>query len=478
MARMNKIGGGLLGIAALLMASMAVGQNAPRAIQLKSFPAEFLTNDFDNVEFCGLLSIKGKLGNSPLYNIGTTGFGLTCGVIINHVPKIWVAQITPNGLYAKAHFLDQVVKRIEYMDEDGNILALANTSIPTFLMFDPQGKMIWQYQTKTTENFPEENVMITEIKDGYVIAYYSSDIYAQATDDYNLLNVSLEKIDRQGKMVGSNNLKEPFDKNAQLLRGDKLAEKGVVQLWPLQDGKFALSISSFYLDEDGYPNRLEFIVNYPDSNGSENLRRGLNIQGDAAGGDHVFAVDATGKMIFSGYGGQGIEDWQTEQQLELALLDADGQVIWKQLIAPPIPPSSPGSQVGAICMLWNVLVDLQGNYVVICQPRYVDKNGWVKDQNYRQLIAYQFNQQGQQISRTLILDGEQAKEDLFFDSKGHNISVEKNMAFLQGKLLIGLTKPAAKLSRDQLLQVMKSTNPAAMNEALGIKMYQVDLPKK
>lgn len=472
---LNKIGCGLLGMAVWLAAGISVAQvdSTAKELLLKPFLAELLKSGFDSLSFCVLGPVKEDFGNPATSMSGKKGFGLTCGVETKNTPKIWYGRLAEGGTYVKGHFLDQLVKRIEFSYQDGSILGLANTSIPTFIMFDPQGKAIWEYQTQATDDLPLENVMIIEIKDGYVIAYYSSDIYSQATDDYNLLNVSVEKIDRQGKRVLSNNLKEAIDKKAHLFAG----EGSAVDLWALQDSKFALSIATNSLDGNGNPNAIHYNVHYYNSDGRGKVQRGFHIKGSAANADQGFSVDLNGNMIFIGYTGEGQEDWQTVQQLQLTFLNSDGEVVWRQPIVPSIAPQT-DTKVGAICMLWTALQDPQGDYVVICEQRYADENGWVSDPSYNQLMAYRFNQEGKKTSITTLLNGEKVRKNLYFDFEGAVIAVGKNVVFSQGQLLMGLTKPVPELSKKELEQLMLSKNSGQISERLGIKIYQISLPTK
>lgn len=475
MTSLGKVACGLLGILSWLTVNVSVAQIHPAATEvlLKPFLAELLKSDFDSLSFCVLGAVKEGFGNPATSMSGKKGFGLTCGVETKNTPKIWYVRLAEGGTYVKGHFLDQLVKRIEFSYQDGSILGLANTSIPTFIMFDPQGKTIWEYQTQATDDLPLENVMIIEIKDGYVIAYYSSDIYSQATGDYNLLNVSVEKIDRQGKRVWSNNLKEAIDKKAHLFAG----EGSAVDLWALQDSKFALSIATNSLDGNGNPNAIHYNVHYYNSDGRGKVQRGFNIKGSAANADQGFSVDLNGNMIFIGYTGKGQEDWQTVQQLQLTSLNRDGEIVWRQQIVPSIAPQT-DTKVGAICMLWKALTDPQGDYVVICEQRYADENGWVPDPSYNQLMAYRFNQEGKKTSITTLLNGEKVRKNLYFDFEGAVIAVGKNVVFSQGQLLIGLTKPVAELSKKELEQLMLSKNSGKITERLGIKIYQISLPTK
>ncbi|MBL0338879.1 MAG: hypothetical protein IPP67_06880 [Rhodospirillaceae bacterium] len=52
------------------------------------------------------------------------------------------------------------------------------------------------------------------------------------------------------------------------------------------------------------------------------------------------------------------------------------------------------------------------------------------------------------------------------------------MAFSQGQLLIGLTKPMVELSKAELDQLMLPKNSGQISEKLGIKIYQISLPTK
>ena len=158
------------------------------------------------------MAVKGDLSDPATSISGTNGFGLICGVKTKNTPKIWFARIAADGTYLKGHFLDQLVKRIEYAYQDGSILGLANTSIPAFIMVDPQGKIVWQYKTKTAESLAAENIAIAEVKDGYVITYYSHMVAQTSSQgiNYKLLKIGIEKIDRYGKIIWTKKAKYPL----------------------------------------------------------------------------------------------------------------------------------------------------------------------------------------------------------------------------------------------------------------------------
>ncbi len=114
----------------------------------------------------------------------------------------------------------------------------------------------------------------------------------------------------------------------------------------------------------------------------------------------------------------------------------------------------------------------------LCGCSYADVNGWVSDQSYNQLMAYRFNQEGKAISITPLLNGEEVRKNSYFESEGEVTPVGKNVAFSQGQLLIGLTKPMVELSKAELDQLMLPKNSGQISEKLGIKIYQISLPTK
>jgi len=477
MTSLAKVACGLLGILSWLTADISVAQvdATAKELLLKPFPAELLKSDFNSLGSCGLVAVKGDFSDPATSISGTNGFGLICGVKTKNTPKIWFARIAADGTYLKGHFLGQLVKRIEYAYQDGSILGLANTSIPAFIMFDPQGKIVWQYQIKTAENLAAETIAITEVKDGYVITYYSH-MGAQASSqgiNYKLLKIGIEKIDRYGKIIWTNELKEPIQENAALF-----GENGeAVTIETLQDSKFAVSITTRFLDADNNPSAIHYEVHYYNMDGTWKYRRGFNVKDAAANADQAFSVDPNGNMIFIGYTGESQEDWQTLQQLQFIFFNSDGEIVWRQPIVPSIPPQT-DTKVGAICMLWKALQDPQGDYVVICEQRYADVNGWVSDPSYNQLMAYRFNQEGKEISMTPLLNGEEVGKNSYFESEEEVTPVGKNVAFSQGQLLIGLTKPMVELSKAELDQLMLPKNSGQISEKLGIKIYQISLPSK
>jgi hypothetical protein len=448
-------------------------------ISLKPFLQSILKEDFDEMLGCtltDLYALPDKFDNIPKI----VGYSLFCMLRVGDQQKLWHTiispAINPANNQVKAALLDEVLQ-VKYVYEDGCVVGLLNSLVPIVMMFNPNGQARWRYLIRSKAQPNPDNICMEKVIGGYIIAAYSSRMpYEMVLEDkkFKVLEIFIEKIDKQGKLVLSDMLSLPVRPESTLFDDH---QDQAVRVWGMDNGHFAVSVRTRIVNKQGETNEISFDIHYYEGKDKwKSHRFDITHTSDIW---KKFGVDRKGNIRFASLTKDAPKEHLLPNQLRLNGLEPNRMKSWQQDIIPEIPPANVPLAKAAY-LIWELSEDEAGNYLMLCEQRYKIDDKWINDDRYDQLFVCAFTPDGQLISKTMLFKGNKMRDFRHFLYQGEGDRAPYITVPLKTRdaLYVGVAKKVGAVTRKQLETLLSSRETSVLEEEIGIKIYQVPLPKK
>ncbi|MBL0338180.1 MAG: hypothetical protein IPP67_03140 [Rhodospirillaceae bacterium] len=435
----------------------------------------------------------GQCSFSPRYHSVTQDSeahrnGLTISCLLttknNGIVSLWVDDISAQGQYTHNRSIPKPYHLLLSFT-DGKTIFFKNRPNPASIVaINGQGNQLWEYLLKhqSLTAMVTQDISVIEVQDGFVIAYYDPKMPVKSLGtaengyDDTHIQVMVEKIDSQGRIVYANSVPFLIDATTRVLKQAGRA----IQIWPLQNGEYVISLQSHSLSKTNETNEqphltYQMIIFNPD--GTHKSHFEVFLKGAATQGGPKLLIDRDGNFLSLNYGHPSTQSWLLPNQLQLSLYDQKGQKKWDYQI--PVDQPKNGR---AACLTWDMVLTPDNNYLVLCQQRFYI-NYWVRDTNYDKMWAIVLDKDGRELERLPILQDQLIKsvyKIISSDDNGYIIT----SSFLDNQLMISVNNysnlvgnPPAVLTFEEWQKQQDQGKQATISAVLGTRLFVIPWPK-
>lgn len=425
---------------------------------------------------------KDRLGQIfiPIQANGTYGKPMTLIHIETYVGKTeWVHTAASGSMI----FHKLMFPMFSYHSYDKNRDEYLKPNVSTLFSLDSKSQPVWQYDfTYDLQKDPDKESQyygypVTAVTDnGYVVAHYAPEAewgeYYNRFRDYYLhfelesieddnptVPIVLDRLNAQGQRIKTQQVQVP------IMPGTRDGH-ATLQIWPMDKGRYALSIRSVSIYEklpidSGYTILFFNADDTLDHQAQVTLKaQDYSIEDRPAELASDLLVDSQGNILLQTRDEPDAEaKAQGKSPVKLTLYDTNGNLRWHQFVAYP----NPSYAFRYSPYFSRILETPQQQYLIIA---YQDDPG-AKDLD--KIIGIFFNQKGEEVARQILLTKEQFQE--------HNTLGEFNFTFLDNKLWISQETDVDLRYLPATAWQKILTSEGLLSKNLGLHIYTVDLPK-